>query len=178
MLDGTLLCECFRDENFLKKMAWVGCMTTSRQTAPQVSATVTGITGDLPRLLAAVERKVSGRLAAVLQAAGSSLEQWRVLSLLADNRGHTMTELADYALLPAPTLTKVVDRMVAANLVHRRADENDRRRVLALLTPRGRRVYRSLQLATARQEAEVFALLAGDADELRVLLTRVNQRLP
>lgn len=149
----------------------------SQQTPPQAPAAGTAVGGDLPRLLAAVERKVSGRLAATLQSAGSSLEQWRILCLLADNRGHTMTELADYALLPAPTLTKVVDRMVAANLVHRRVDENDRRRVLALLTPRGRKVYRSLQRTVERQESELFAPLAGDADELRSLLARADQRL-
>ena len=51
-------------------------------------------------------------------------EQWRALSILADNRRHTMTELAEGALLPAPPLTKLVDRMAAANLVHRRVDED------------------------------------------------------
>jgi DNA-binding MarR family transcriptional regulator len=150
---------------------------TSRQAAPAPEAAV-GIAGNLPRLLAVVERKVSVRLAAALQSAGSTVEQWRILSLLADNRGHTMTELADYALLPAPTLTKVVDRMVAANLVYRRVDERDRRRVLALLTPRGRAVYRSLRQTMEQQESELFSLLAGDAEELCALLTRANKRLP
>ena len=151
---------------------------TSPRKAPQTPDPVIGIAGDLPRLLAAVDRKISGRLAATLQSAGRTLEEWRVLCLLADNRGHTMTELADYALLPAPTLTKVVDRMVTANLVHRRVDENDRRRVLALLTLRGRAVYRSLQQTMEQQESELFALLNGDAQELRTLLARANQRLP
>ncbi|MEU9207628.1 MarR family transcriptional regulator [Streptomyces sp. NPDC048415] len=150
----------------------------SSQTAPQVPDPVIRTAGDLPRFLAAVERKVSGRLAAALQAAGSTLEQWRVLSLLADKRGHTMTELAEYALVPAPTLTKVVDRMVAANLVHRRVDESDRRRVLALLTPRGRSVYRSLQQRMEQEESELFVLLGGDAQELCSLLVRADRRLP
>jgi DNA-binding MarR family transcriptional regulator len=150
---------------------------TSPKAASQAPNPVLGAGGDLPRLLAAVERKVSGRLAAALQSAGSTVEQWRVLSLLADNRGHTMTELADYALLPAPTLTKVVDRMVAANLVHRRVDEEDRRRVLALLTPRGRTVYRSLQRTMEQEESELRALLADDTEDLRLLLSRANQRL-
>jgi DNA-binding MarR family transcriptional regulator len=151
---------------------------TIPKTASQAPDPVLGAGGDLPRLLAAVERKVSARLAATLQSAGSTVEQWRVLSLLADNRGHTMTELADHALLPAPTLTKVVDRMVAANLVHRRVDEQDRRRVLALLTSRGRTVYRSLRRTMEQEESELGALLADDAEDLRLLLARVNQRLP
>jgi DNA-binding MarR family transcriptional regulator len=150
---------------------------TSPQAAPRSADPAIGVSGDLPRLLAAVERKVSGRLSATLQSAGSTIEQWRVLSLLGDNKGHTMTELADYALLPAPTLTKVVDRMVAANLVHRLVDENDRRRVLALLTPRGKTVYHSLRQTMEEQESELSALLAGDAEELRLLLARANQRL-
>jgi DNA-binding MarR family transcriptional regulator len=149
----------------------------SKQAAHPAPEAATGMIQDLPRLLAAVERRVSGRLAAVLQSADSSIEQWRVLCLLADGRGHTMTELADYALLPAPTLTKVVDRMVAANLVHRRVDEDDRRRVLALLTARGRAVYRSLQQRMAREESALFAPLEGEAEELRTLLARAHRRL-
>jgi DNA-binding MarR family transcriptional regulator len=151
---------------------------TSRPVAPPASdAAAIDMAGHLPRLLAAVERKVSVRLAAALQSEGSTVEQWRILSLLADNRGHAMTEVADYALLPAPTLTKVVDRMVAANLVYRRVDESDRRRVLALLSPRGRTVYRSLQQTVEQERSELFTLLAGDAEELHAVLARVDQRL-
>ncbi|MFG2779395.1 MarR family winged helix-turn-helix transcriptional regulator [Streptomyces prunicolor] len=146
-------------------------------TSPQTPEPVIGLAGDLAWLLAAVERKVSARFATVLQSAGSTIEQWRVLSVLADNRGHTMTELAECALLPAPTLTKVVDRMAAANLVHRRVDEDDRRRVLALLTPRGRTVYESLKAAMEQEESGLFTLLGQDTEELRFLLTRANRRL-
>ncbi|MDV7218860.1 MarR family winged helix-turn-helix transcriptional regulator [Streptomyces prunicolor] len=144
---------------------------------PQTPEPVIGLAGDLAWLLAAVERKVSARLTTVLQSAGSSIEQWRVLSVLADNQGHTMTELAECALLPAPTLTKVVDRMAAANLVHRRVDEEDRRRVLALLTPRGRTVHESLKAAMEQEESGLFTLLGQDTEELRFLLTRANRRL-
>ena len=41
-----------------------------------------------------------------------------------------MTEVAEFAMPPAPSLTKVVDRMVSLNLVYRRPDLRDRRRVL------------------------------------------------
>ncbi|MGW3622599.1 MarR family winged helix-turn-helix transcriptional regulator [Streptomyces sp. NPDC000880] len=140
--------------------------------------TDTTVATDTARLLAAVERKVSGRLAAVLESAGSTVEQWRVLSLLADGRGHAMTEVAEHALLPGPTLTKVVDRMVAANLVHRRVDESDRRRVLALITRRGRNAYRSIARAVAREQADLTAIVGADeATRLRELLVLVESRL-
>jgi len=40
-----------------------------------------------------------------------------VLSFLGDGDGHPMTAIAEFAMLPPPTLTKVVDRMVSLNLV-------------------------------------------------------------
>jgi len=42
-------------------------------------------------------------------------------------------------------MTKLVDRMVANGLVHRRTDTVDRRRVFAFSTARGRRLHRRLQ---------------------------------
>ncbi|MFF7754638.1 MarR family winged helix-turn-helix transcriptional regulator [Streptomyces sp. NPDC007971] len=93
---------------------------------------------DLAHLLSHAERRLVQRLAAVLAEEDCSVEQWRVLSITADGLGHPMTEIAEYALMPAPSLTKLVDRMVADNLVYRRPDPADRRRVLLYLTARGR----------------------------------------
>lgn len=48
-----------------------------------------------------------------------------------------MTGLAEAGFLPPPTLPKPVDQLVDQNLVHRRVDPVDRRRVLAHLTAPG-----------------------------------------
>lgn len=88
-------------------------------------------------LVSAVEKIVSERIRAALAAYEVDLEEWRVLSLLADGEGHTMAETAEFALLPPPTLTKVVNRLVANNLVHRRTGTVDRRQVLIRNTARG-----------------------------------------
>ena len=42
-------------------------------------------------------------------------------------------------------MTKVIDRMVANNLVYRRVDPADRRRVLVFLSARGRAAHRRLR---------------------------------
>ena len=73
-----------------------------------------------------------------------TVEDSRILLLLADGRGHTMTEVAEFALVPAPSVTRIVDRMVTHGLVHRTADRSDRRRVLVHLTPRGQALKRRL----------------------------------
>jgi DNA-binding MarR family transcriptional regulator len=116
---------------------------------------------DLAHLLSHAERHLVRRLAALLAEEGCSVEQWRVLSIVSDGRGHPMTEIAEYALLPAPSLTKLVDRMVADNLVYRRADRHDRRRVLLHLSARGRILH---QRAAHRVQEDQAVLLAAIDD--------------
>ena len=122
---------------------------------------------DVPRLLTLVERRVTERLAAALAAVGTTVEEYRVLALLADGRGHAMSELGEQALLPPPSVTKVVDRLVAANLVYRRPDEIDRRRVLAYLSERGATAARRATAAAAEVDRDLTALL-GDDDTVRL----------
>lgn len=132
---------------------------------------------DLARLLTLVERRVTGRLAATLDAAGATIEEWRVTSLLADGGGHPMTEIAEYALLPPPTLTKIVDRMVSSNLVYRRVDDADRRRVLVFLSDRGRELHGELAAATESERASLTAAVgAEELALLGVLLARIADR--
>jgi DNA-binding MarR family transcriptional regulator len=113
-------------------------------------------------------------LSAALESEGLTLAQWRVLSLLSDGTGHTMTEAATFAMLPAPTLTKVVDRMVSLNLVYRRPDLGDRRRVLIYSAARGRRLHQRL----ARDLGPAVRVLPDvadgqDAAQLARLLRRI-----
>lgn len=128
----------------------------------------------LAHALTRAERQVATELAARLDEMGVTIEQWRVLRVLADGQGHPMSEVATAALLPPPTLTKVVDRLVEAALVHRRSDLADRRRVLVLLTARGRALYRRLDRVVSGHAGDLEARLgAGDARLLSQLLDRL-----
>lgn len=126
----------------------------------------------LVQLLAQAERRVTARIAETLEANGSSLEQWRVLCVLVERDGSPMNEIAARAMLPSPTLTRVVDRMVAANLVHRRADNRDRRRVLVFLTSRGRDLCRTLTREVQQHETEL-ASPGFDRERLAELLSQL-----
>ncbi|MCX6466164.1 MAG: MarR family transcriptional regulator, partial [Pseudonocardiales bacterium] len=81
---------------------------------------------DSLRLISMVERAATQRLDEALRAHGSGIDQWRILSLLVEQGGCPMNVVADHAMLLAPKLSKLVDRMVSANLVLRRTDELDR----------------------------------------------------
>lgn len=117
----------------------------------------------LSRLIGRVERHVSRRLEGVLAEDGLSLDQWRVLDVLADRRGHPMSEIAGHIMVPGPTLTKIVDRLVDTATVYRLVDESDRRRVLVFLSDRGRELHGRLAPAVARAEEEIVAVLGPAA---------------
>jgi DNA-binding MarR family transcriptional regulator len=132
----------------------------------------------LAQLLSQAERGVTRQLGRVLEDEGCTVEQWRALVLLADGKSHPMSELAEFAMLPPPTLTRLIDRMVADNLAYRQADPEDRRRVLVHITPRGRALQKRL---AGRIEASQAAILAeADADDvarLAALLADLAGRL-
>ncbi|MGW7541639.1 MarR family winged helix-turn-helix transcriptional regulator [Streptomyces sp. NPDC054770] len=128
---------------------------------------------DLAHLLSHAERRVVRRLAAVLAEEDCTVEEWRVLSLVGDGRGHPMSEIADHALMPAPSLTKLVDRMVADNLVHRRPDPHDRRRVLLHLTPRGEDLHRRAAHRVSADQTRLFDETA-DGEALAHLLRQLT----
>jgi MarR family transcriptional regulator, organic hydroperoxide resistance regulator len=100
--------------------------------------------------------------------------EWRVLAVLGERDGLLMTELAKRSVVRQPTLSKAIDRMVAARLVRRRTPSHDHRRSLVHLTERG------LQLATQvvlniRQHEALIARAFGKAPirKLRVELNRL-----
>ncbi len=101
---------------------------------------------DLLYLLTRAERLLARRLSAILDAEGCSLDAWRVLSLLADG-SRFMTELSERAFLPPGSLTRLIDHLVEENLVYRRGDDLDRRRIKVHLTARGRRFFQRVDAA-------------------------------
>jgi len=133
---------------------------------------------ELPRLLGHLERRLCERLVRRLSAAGSSLNEWRVLAQLAEGPGRAMSDVAGSLDIPASSATKLVDAMVAANLVYRRGDETDRRKVVIHLAPRGRAAYDQIAPLVHAEQAEL-ATLAHEADlrQLRRLLAQLSEQV-
>ncbi|KUL42534.1 MarR family winged helix-turn-helix transcriptional regulator [Actinoplanes awajinensis] len=115
---------------------------------------------DLLYLLTRAERLLARRLSAILDAEDCSLDAWRVIALLADGKGRFMTELSERAFLPPGSLTRLVDHLVEDNLVYRRGDDLDRRRIKVHLTARGRRLF---QRVDERIRAELTDVPLGDS---------------
>jgi DNA-binding MarR family transcriptional regulator len=87
------------------------------------------------------------------------VERWSALNLLAHGESHRMSELAEFTQLPPASLTRLIDGLVADNLVHRKPDPRDRRGVLVHITERG------LALKSALSERIVAEQMLGEVDE-------------
>ncbi len=131
---------------------------------------------DLTALLTRADRLLARRLRSVLDRRGCSTDGWRVLCLLADGGGHPMTEVAAQVFLPPASLTKLVDQLVDDNLVYRRVDDLDRRRILAFLTPRGVRLHAQLR-AECDDSLAGLGLPSAEREVLAGLLTRLTAAL-
>lgn len=113
------------------------------------------ITEHLAYLLAQANREINRQLDARFRKEGVPVEQWRILKILSDGKGHSMGELAEAVLLNHPTLTKMVDRMVSESLVYRVQDADDRRKVVMFSSDRGKALTQRLNSLALRQEAHI-----------------------
>ncbi|MBB5157268.1 MarR family winged helix-turn-helix transcriptional regulator [Saccharopolyspora phatthalungensis] len=111
-----------------------------------------GVIATAAQELARLDRLLTDRFDHLLSVEGASVGQWHVLDSLAKTSGISMTKLSGDTGLTLPHLSKLVDRLVVNNLVYRRIDDADRRRVKLLLTPRGRNVHRQLSELLDRAE--------------------------
>jgi MarR family transcriptional regulator, organic hydroperoxide resistance regulator len=115
----------------------------------------TGLRAHLAYLLSEAERQVNRGLAEVLAAERVTVEQWRILRALSDGHGHSMSDLAEAVLMPHPTVTKAIDRLVDTALVYRRQDVADRRRVAVYLSGLGRDLMSRLDRRAAGHHTSV-----------------------
>ncbi|MEV0969273.1 MarR family winged helix-turn-helix transcriptional regulator [Microtetraspora glauca] len=123
----------------------------------EAPVTSSGLESSLAYLLSRAERAVNRSLGAALASEEVSVEQWRILQALADGRGHSMGGLAEAALMPHPTLTKAVDRLVERAVVYRGHDPLDRRKVVVFLADRGRELLARLEAGIAEHRRAVLA---------------------
>lgn len=124
--------------------------------------------------LAAAHRNLHARLSEKLKDLGVQVEMWRVLETLGSDEGRTMGELAEIVLLNPPTLTKMVDRMVANALVQRQPAPEDHRRVQLLLTKAGVKLIGEIRRHVDAENEEILERLGEEnarilQDALRAL---------
>jgi DNA-binding MarR family transcriptional regulator len=92
--------------------------------------------------------------------------------------GRTQANLAEALGVEPPTVTKMLQRMEAADLVSRRPDVSDRRAIRVSLTPKGRRLRGRVEKLWAELEAQTVAGLSDrQLATLRNLLNALESNL-
>ncbi|MCF1464819.1 winged helix-turn-helix transcriptional regulator [Agrobacterium vitis] len=106
------------------------------------------------------------------------MEQYRVLQTLKVANGIAMGDLAARVFVDSPTLTKIIDKMVASADVYRGPDPRDRRRVLIFLSDKGAARFEaagSVGVDIERQFAELIGHEQADfLRHLRAILVKVK----
>lgn len=102
--------------------------------------------GGPARVVARLAKQVERALAGV----DISLAQYRLLGNLADGPSLAST-LAERLIVSRPSVTALADGLVERGLVARSAREGDRRHVLHVLTPEGRKVVDAADAAIERR---------------------------
>jgi MarR family transcriptional regulator, organic hydroperoxide resistance regulator len=130
----------------------------------------------LHSLLNQASRRMTSELRRVVEAEGVPVEFWRVLEVLADEAGRSMSELAAETGMQMPATSKVVDRMTEAALIQRSADPRDQRRVILHISDFGIQKFHALGAEMREHRNRLQSAFSPQQEErLRRLLADLIQ---
>ncbi|MCK6629584.1 MAG: MarR family transcriptional regulator [Anaerolineae bacterium] len=103
-----------------------------------------------------------------------SVPQFRTLAYLNYYAGASLSDAAEFIGLTLPSMSKLVDGLVARQLITREFSPDDRRRVRLALTPAGQACFQSAHEASQAYLARRLAQLPA---EKRTIVTQAMQIL-
>lgn len=113
-----------------------------------------------------------------LKPLGLDIPRWRVLMTLRNRETMSVSEIADHAIVKLPTMTKIVKRMQADDLVQCRQSAADGRVTEVSLTPEGVVAGRKAWEAANRIYERAFEDLSRkDVSTLNKLLRTITRSL-
>lgn len=107
----------------------------------------------LNRLVGRYNIVIEGRLRGI----GLGIPAWRVLMILGERDGRGVREIADGAIIPLSTMTRIVQRMAAAGLVAASGSRTDARITTVSLLPAGRAKLAEARRVTAPVYRKIIA---------------------
>jgi len=127
----------------------------------------------LPMQLMRAREAVMRRFRPHLAAHGFSDQQWRIVRALADAGSLEIGALARECQIHAASLSRMLPTLARAGLIRRQNRKDDQRRVVVSITPKGRKVFRSV----APESEEIYAAMAREigASKLRDLYRLLDE---
>ncbi len=120
----------------------------------------------LAYLLARSSHLVSEQFHHQIQAQGWSINYWRILASLSDVDALTLTQLNQRVLFKQPTLSKLVVKMEAEQLLVRHKDDADKRSVKISISTTGRTLVADLLAQAKAHESKVLEDYSEEQQQL------------
>lgn len=128
--------------------------------------------------LARASGRYRERMEYLLRPTGLDMPRWRVLMTLHQDRVASVSEIASHAIEKLPTMTKIIQRMEADDLVRRQPRPNNERVMEVVLTEQGELAGKQAWEAATTLYDQAFAgMSAKEIDQLTALLERVAENL-
>jgi DNA-binding MarR family transcriptional regulator len=108
------------------------------------------------------------------RAADLSVPQFRTLAYIHRHRGVSLSSVAEHIGLTLPSMSKLVDGLVARGLITRESCADDRRRVTLAITARGRTILQAARDAALSSLADRLESLS---EPERITVVRAMQTL-
>ncbi|WP_448501633.1 MarR family winged helix-turn-helix transcriptional regulator [Sphingomonas sp.] len=113
-----------------------------------------------------------------LRAIGLDIPNWRVLMILGEREPRGVRDIADAAVIPLSTMTRIVQRMAAAGLVEAKPSERDARVTLVSLTDAGTRKLAEARASTSGIYRRLIDGMTGeDFDRFVTLINTMHDNL-
>jgi DNA-binding MarR family transcriptional regulator len=116
---------------------------------------------ELGLLIKAGQRDFERRANEAMRPLGLTGAQADAITVIGQAGPLSLKELGELLIAEAGHPSRLVDRLVEAGLVERRASEDDRRRIVLSLTAAGRRIEKRIQ-AAREEQLELGHALIGD----------------
>jgi DNA-binding MarR family transcriptional regulator len=125
--------------------------------------------------LHAASRAAGELLAAAMDGAPLTPEEYAIYSVLFDEGPHAPTELARRVGMPPTSMSHFVRSMLERGHAERSADPADRRSYRIVLTPAGRAAHAGASAAFAEADQRFVRALALDEEEARATLRAIGR---
>jgi DNA-binding MarR family transcriptional regulator len=103
-----------------------------------------------------------------------SLNEWRVMVVLAGHPGVAATGIADHTGLDKMSVSRAIAALDGHGRLVKRADPADARRTLLALNAAGRRLFETIGALAAEREAQLFGgVAAAELDYLGDIMDRL-----
>jgi long-chain acyl-CoA synthetase len=135
--------------------------TTTPTVTPRRPARDVPATGTYGRVAAWLSKRVEVALSEM----DLTLPQYRVLGILAEGSA-AASGLADRAAVRRPSITAIIDGLVARGLVERTHDDTDRRRIDLTLTAEGARIIAEADRTVDQYLASIATCLPGKEEAM------------